>query len=219
MDDVSGLNYNYFREYESQVGRYSQSDPIGLAGGLNTYAYVGLSPLGFFDPFGLEKGQQCVGAAEFAGAVCGSLGGAYLGGVLGTVGGGAACSPAGPGALVCAGAGGLSGAAAGGYVGGVLGQKAGKSVGGAFCPEEGGGCPPCRTVDGRIVTLGTIGYRLDIVPPSKPHFPYAGSHYNLSRAQQNPKNCQCFWQLIGASDAAGGLPPPAGAIPISPFAN
>ena len=35
-------------------------------------------------------------------------------------------------------------------------------------------CPPCKTVSGRIVPIGTIGYRLDMVPPSKPHYPFKG---------------------------------------------
>ena len=35
-------------------------------------------------------------------------------------------------------------------------------------------CPPCKTISGKIVPVGTIGYRLDMVPPSKPHYPFKG---------------------------------------------
>lgn len=52
-DAVSGLNYNYYRDYDPSSGRYVQSDPIGLGGGVSTYGYVGGSPLGAVDPLGL----------------------------------------------------------------------------------------------------------------------------------------------------------------------
>lgn len=51
-DDVSEINYNYFRDYDSSVGRYVQSDPTGLDGGISTYGYVGGQPLFLVDPTG-----------------------------------------------------------------------------------------------------------------------------------------------------------------------
>jgi RHS repeat-associated protein len=56
----TNLHYNYFRDYDSAIGRYVQSDPIGLDGGLNTYAYVDSAPLSATDPLGLVKWKGTV---------------------------------------------------------------------------------------------------------------------------------------------------------------
>lgn len=53
-DSATGLNYNYFRDYEAATGRYAQSDPIGLAGGISTYGYAGGNPILWVDSKGLE---------------------------------------------------------------------------------------------------------------------------------------------------------------------
>lgn len=65
-------------------------------------------------------------------------------------------------------------------------------------------CPPCNP------PVGTIGYRLDVVPPSKPHYPLPGTHVHLYEMNQNPNNCQCFWKPIGVT----APPPPPGAVPL-----
>ena len=55
FDQETGLFYNMNRDYDPGTGRYIESDPIGLAGGLNTYAYVNGLPLTLFDMFGLSE--------------------------------------------------------------------------------------------------------------------------------------------------------------------
>jgi len=54
LDRETGLHYNTFRYYDPAGGCYTQMDPIGLAGGLNTYTYV-VDPLGWVDPLGLQR--------------------------------------------------------------------------------------------------------------------------------------------------------------------
>ncbi len=98
FDRETNLHYNYYRDYSPEIGRYIESDPIGLSGGINTYLYVGAQPNSRGDPTGqwflpLDVGLGIAGAAiggvSAAVAVaqkCGSwedIGWAALGGSLG----------------------------------------------------------------------------------------------------------------------------------------
>ncbi|HEY8158201.1 MAG TPA: RHS repeat-associated core domain-containing protein, partial [Methylobacter sp.] len=73
-DKETGLHYNTFRDYDPGTGRYIESDPIGLAGGTNTYTYVRNNPLRHTDPLGLWTLQIGV-----AGTATGGSGGAIGG--------------------------------------------------------------------------------------------------------------------------------------------
>ena len=74
FDSETGLHYNYFRDYDPDIGRYLQSDPIGLKGGLNTYAYVGGNPVMWIDSLGLARQY----GAQLSGAIGGGLAGFSL---------------------------------------------------------------------------------------------------------------------------------------------
>jgi len=90
-DLETGLYHNGFRDYAPGFGRFFQSDPIGLAGRLNAYAYVNDQPLDLVDP----DGTQFVPGAIYgvisggiAGAITGYANGGVEGAVAGTVIGG-----------------------------------------------------------------------------------------------------------------------------------
>ena len=55
LDDETGWHYNYHRYYESTIGRYLRSDPIGFIRGFNLYGYVHNNPINFIDQFGLQE--------------------------------------------------------------------------------------------------------------------------------------------------------------------
>lgn len=93
-------SYNYFRDYDPGIGRYEQSDPIGLQAGPNTYGYVLAIPLRLSDFYGLDVLVCCYGyAAGGAGHVgfgtpeSGGTSGFYPGKGESAFGGGGAVLP------------------------------------------------------------------------------------------------------------------------------
>ena len=77
-DEESGLYYNYYRDYDPRVGRYVESDPVGLVGGTNTYGYVSMNPIIGTDEFGLTQMNRSrsapgmIGRKGPFGPVCGA---------------------------------------------------------------------------------------------------------------------------------------------------
>jgi RHS repeat-associated protein len=59
--DASGMMYRRNRYYDPMAGRFTQEDPIGVAGGVNLYGFAGGDPVNYSDPFGLCP--MCIGAA------------------------------------------------------------------------------------------------------------------------------------------------------------
>jgi RHS repeat-associated protein len=58
-DQETNNYYNYFRDYDPTTGRYLQSDPIGVDGGINTYTYVTGNPINKVDIYGLSSKSCC----------------------------------------------------------------------------------------------------------------------------------------------------------------
>jgi len=71
MRDNSGQMYMRNRYYDPASGRFTQEDPIGLAGGMNAYGFAGGDPVSDDDPFGLcprydAKRDRCPGRLKSA---------------------------------------------------------------------------------------------------------------------------------------------------------
>ncbi len=212
---------NYYvrnRAYNPVLGRWIQRDPIGYEGGINLYEYVESGPEMYFDPLGFT-------AVPMPGPYTGPnpIGSIY---------------PEPPPEPIVTG--GAAGATAIGVVGSLLvgwwyyynqatvGEIANELANSqaqenyiahqqwllrqAKCKKPKGECLPC------IPPVGTVGYRWDIVPPSKPHDPIEGDHLNLYIMQQLPPPlCKCKWNPPKRKADRVVPPPPApGWVPIAP---
>lgn len=125
--DVSGQMYKRNRYYDPSTGKFTQEDPIGLAGGLNAYGFAGGDPVNFSDPYGLcpewltHKPCRAVDAAA---ATTGAIIGGVLGGGGGAIGG-LGCGLAAP---VCSPAFSVAGAGAGALQGAAIGLSLSNTV-------------------------------------------------------------------------------------------
>lgn len=76
LDTETGLHYNRFRYYDSDVGMFISRDPIGLLGGFNVFAYAP-NPVMWIDPWGLSP---CDETAKKIPALPDNLVGTFAGG-------------------------------------------------------------------------------------------------------------------------------------------
>jgi len=154
FDPYSGLHHNYAREYEPSTGRYLQSDPVGLAGGISTYSYVESNPLLYTDSTGQGKDQACMASCTVSGSVIGGGIGYAGGGIAGGVGGGAGCTLFAPGVgtVACGAGGAAAGSSAGGLAGSIVGSSLGYLTGLAICPSDEDNTDECyRRYDGEAM--------------------------------------------------------------------
>lgn len=214
-DAASGLNLNGMRDYDAATGRYQQSDPVGLLGGISTYGYAMSSPLVWVDPDGMQAKPirppppSATPGLRFAPPNLQP-----------------ANDPAyGPGRRVPVVAPVLRACASPQGALFILLMAIPNST--SACdtldkpPECGsdGSCPPCRTISGKLIPPGTIGYRpLDVIPDTVMQHGVYGSHHNIFVANQYPSpKCDCFWAKQKWVSKPEGLSPDW--VPVEPFVN
>jgi RHS repeat-associated protein len=222
---ATGLMLATFRAYDPGLGRWTSRDPIGLAGGLNSYAYAGGAPVDAVDPLGLlHPGPVYGGALLATGAILTGTGiGTAVGvGIIVIIlvtqeGDGSPHDPQG------AGGGGEGGAGGGGGTGTGTGTGTNTDTTTGPPPPP----PPPPPVEPRpkceckpcVPPVGTTSYRMDTSGP--PHRGVAPPHWHLYVMMQSPYPvCKCFWHPIPDNrGGSGGGDPPPGTSPIGPAAG
>lgn len=159
--DGSGLLFKRNRYLGPATGKFTQEDPIGLAGGLNLYGFAAGDPVNFSDPFGLcppldnQNGPEC-GRVVFVG-VSGSA-------ILGYGGSGAVglilWSGEGPGVYVRGGGGFGGDVGASGEIGTSTNMNAFSGSSEGFAVALQGGFSYSRNKAGSTVA-GSLGPRVD----------------------------------------------------------
>ena len=181
-DDESGLYFYRARYYDPQIGRFISRDPIGLYGGLNSYAYVEANTIRRTDPMGLFQGVAAApavisgsaapavglfavaGTAAFAaGFAAGTVANHFLEDSIQDLLDNLFGDPPDPEA-----------GGSGGYGGGICGGS--------------GGCPPCPTPPPGFSRTDT----------THPHHPCPGDHTHKYEYEynQNPETCECFLRRV-----------------------
>jgi RHS repeat-associated protein len=166
--DASGQLYMRNRYFDPTSGRFTQEDPIGIAGGLNLYGFGGGDPVSYSDPYGLCP-QEVTGRPCTALHGIGTGAGAILGGVIGAGGGAVAGTVVLPVADTVGG--GAAGAVAGAAQGGVLGLAAANvaELGAEIVGETGWGAWDSLKRVGRrgatvVALLGQLAGMGDTIP-------------------------------------------------------
>jgi RHS repeat-associated protein len=91
--DASGLLYRRNRYYDPGSGRFTQEDPIGLAGGLNLYGYAEGDPVNYSDPYGLCAVKGAAASVAMGRTIAAATGSEYgFGSLAFDVVGGALCA-------------------------------------------------------------------------------------------------------------------------------
>jgi RHS repeat-associated protein len=189
----TGLAYNWHRHYDPTLGRYIQPDPLTVDEG--DTAVKGLTT-------DLSGSRGLVGSSD-AHATAKSMGWQEAHDIIMSWPSSRSMLQDGPSLY------GYAGQNAGGRTDpqGLMGSRGPQTgTGAAAClstPME--PCQPC------VPPVGTIAYRIDRSPPSRPHYPFTGDHTHLYIMNQNPIDCECYWNKL---DVIDGETPPPGSIPM-----